>query len=74
MKIQKNGVIPIGTRKYSYAENMYWYLIRNGYEKEFRHAGIYCIKANNEILYIGKSDDMLRRLAEHYVGIKTRSE
>lgn len=53
---------------------MYQYLIRKGYEKEFRHAGVYCIKANDEILYIGKSDDMLRRLAEHYVGIKTRSE
>ena len=53
---------------------MYWYLIRHGYEQQFRHAGVYCIKANDEILYIGKSDDMLRRLAEHYVGIKTRSE
>lgn len=53
-----------------YAENMYQWLKRNGYADKYDHAGIYCIKIDNIIVYIGKSTNMLRRVAEHYAAIK----
>ena len=46
-----------------YAENMYQWLKRNGYAYKYDHAGIYCIKIDNIIVYIGKSTNMLRRVA-----------
>lgn len=57
-----------------YVQNMENYLIRKGYEPKYRHPGIYCIKLDDNIVYIGKSRDMLKRVAQHYVGIKTGSE
>ena len=57
----------------SYAENTYNYLKRKGLAQKYEHAGIYCIKVNNRVVYIGKSMNMLRRISEHYVGIKTKS-
>ena len=47
---------------------------KKGFANKYRHAGIYCIKIDTDIVYIGKSANMLRRIAEHYVGIKTGSE
>ena len=35
-----------------YAENMYQWLKRNGYADKYDHAGIYCIKIDNIIVYI----------------------
>jgi hypothetical protein len=58
----------------SYVENMVGYLKRRGYTAKYNHAGIYCIKLDNQIVYIGKSTNMLYRVAEHYVGIQTGSE
>ena len=64
--------MPRGTN--SYVENMRQWLIRRGFEPKYNHAGIYCIKLDNQIVYIGKSTNMLYRVAEHYVGIQTGSE
>ena len=50
-------------RKSSYAENMYGWLKRKGYAPKYDHAGIYCIKIDDSIVYIGKSHNMLKRVA-----------
>ena len=41
---------------------------------KYEHPGIYCIKINGKIVYVGKSRNMLQRIAEHYVGIKAGKE
>lgn len=58
----------------SYEVNMYNYLKRKGLAPKYEHAGIYCIKVDEQIVYIGKSHNMLKRVAQHYVGIKCESE
>ena len=49
-------------------------LRRKGLADKYEHPGIYCIKLNDLIVYIGKSRNMLERIAQHYVGIKEGSE
>ncbi len=46
-----------------YEENMYNWLKRKGYVDKYEHAGIYCIKIDDAIVYIGKSSNMLKRVA-----------
>lgn len=58
----------------NYVENAVAWMERKGLADKYRHAGICCIKIDADIVYIGKSANMLRRIAEHYVGIKTGSE
>ena len=59
----------------SYAENMYYYLRRKkGLCKKYEHAGIYSISIGDRLVYIGKSHNMLRRIAQHMVGIKLETE
>ena len=57
-----------------YAENMYEWLKRKGYAEKYDHAGIYCIKIDDTIVYIGKSHNMLKRVAQHYAAIKGQKE
>ena len=47
----------------SYADNAYEWLKRKGIADKYEHAGIYCIKIDTDIVYIGKSMNMLRRVA-----------
>ena len=48
----------------SYQENMYNYLKRKrGLCKKYEHAGIYSISIGDQLVYIGKSHNMLRRIA-----------
>lgn len=47
----------------SYSENMYNWLKKKGLEEKYEHSGIYCIKIDQKIVYIGKSTNMLRRVA-----------
>jgi hypothetical protein len=54
-----------------YEENVYNWLKRKGLAEKYEHAGIYCIKIDDKIVYIGKSQNMLKRVAQHYVGIHT---
>lgn len=60
--------------KNSYEENVQNWLKRKGFSSKYEHAGIYCIKIDNAIVYIGKSTNMLRRVAQHYVGIKKQDK
>lgn len=58
----------------TYTENVYNWLKRKGLADKYEHPGIYCIKINEKIVYVGKSRNMLQRIAEHYVGIKAEKE
>lgn len=58
----------------TYTENVYNWLKRKGLAYKYEHPGIYCIKINGKIVYVGKSRNMLQRIADHYVGIKTGTE
>lgn len=58
----------------TYEENAYSWLKRKGLAAKYEHAGIYCIKVDDKIVYIGKSGNMLRRVAQHYAGIKQGTE
>ena len=60
--------------KNKYVENVCAMFRRRGQSPKYEHPGIYCIKLNDQIVYIGKSLNMLERIAYHYVGIKTGSE
>ena len=53
---------------------MYGWLKRKGYAPKYDHAGIYCIKIDDSIVYIGKSHNMLKRVAQHYVAIQGQTE
>ena len=53
----------------NYVENMYRLLQRKGYSA-LERAGIYKISIDGIIVYVGKSDNLLRRLAEHYVSLQ----
>jgi len=57
-----------------YDENAYNWLKRKGLAEKYEHAGIYCIKIDEKIVYIGKSHNMLKRVAQHYAGIQMQSE
>ena len=58
----------------NYVDNMTNYLKRKGLADKYEKAGIYCIKIDDDIVYIGKSHNMLKRVAQHYVGIQKQSE
>ena len=58
----------------TYVENVCAMHRRRGLLPKYEHPGIYCIKVDGQILYIGKSENMLKRVAEHYVGIRIGSE
>ena len=58
----------------TYEDNAYNWLKRKGLAAKYEHAGIYCIKIDDIIVYIGKSGNMLRRIAQHYAGIQQGKE
>lgn len=58
----------------NYETNMYNFLKCKGLADKYEKSGIYCIKIDDDIIYIGKSHNMLKRVAQHYVGIKSQSE
>ena len=58
----------------TYADNMYNWLKQRGHAVKYEFAGIYCIKIDNTIVYVGKSGNMLKRIAQHYVGIQKEKE
>lgn len=47
----------------TYEDNAYNWMKRKGLASKYEHAGIYCIKIDSDIVYIGKSGNMLRRIA-----------
>ena len=60
--------------KNNYVANVCAMLRRRGLAPKYEHPGIYCIKLDDQLVYIGKSKNMLWRVASHYVGIQTESE
>lgn len=58
----------------TYEDNMYNWLKQRGLAAKYEFAGIYCIKIDNTIVYVGKSGNMLKRIAQHYVGIQKEKE
>lgn len=52
-----------------YEENIYNKFLRADWSKKYQCAGIYGIKIDSKIVYIGKSDCVLRRMAQHYAAI-----
>ena len=58
----------------TYEDNAYNWMKRKGLANKYEHAGIYCIKIDSDIVYIGKSGNMLWRIAQHYAGIKMGTE
>lgn len=61
-------------RANSYVENFCNHLRRNGYSEKYEKAGIYSISIDQTLVYIGKSHNMLVRVAQHYVNIKKQEE
>lgn len=49
--------------EHKYVDNTYAWLKRKGLTEKYEHAGIYCIKIDDEIVYIGKSTNMLLRIS-----------
>ena len=47
----------------TYEENVCALLRRRGLSPKYEHPGIYCIKLDGQIVYIGKSENMLVRVA-----------
>ena len=41
-----------------------------GFEEKYNHAGIYSISIGNKLVYIGKSENMMKRIIEHIIEIK----
>ena len=41
-----------------------------GIEEKYNRAGVYSISIGNELVYIGKSENMLKRLTEHVMEIE----
>lgn len=58
----------------NYAENTYQWMQRKGLAEKYEHAGIYCINVDNKIVYIGKSHNMMKRIANHYANIQMENE
>lgn len=53
---------------------MYHSLKRKGLAAKFEHAGVYGILLDGKLVYVGKSVNMLQRMAQHYVQIATPKE
>ena len=60
--------------KDKFVENVCTMFRRNGLSEKYEYPGIYCIKLDDQLVYIGKSKNMLERVASHYVGIRQGSE
>jgi excinuclease UvrABC nuclease subunit len=47
----------------NYVDNVYAMLQRRGLSQKYEYPGIYCIKVNHNVVYVGKSINMLKRVA-----------
>lgn len=61
-------------RNNTYLDNMYQSLKRKGLAAQFEYAGVYGIWIDNRLVYIGKSQNMLMRMAQHYAAMSKRNE
>lgn len=58
----------------NFEQRIYHSLKSKGLEQQFEHAGIYAILLDGKIVYIGKSLNMLQRMAQHYTQIAAPKE
>lgn len=49
-------------------------IVDRGYKDKYDHYGIYCIKVDNKIVYVGKSRNMLKRIAQHMTEIEYNTD
>lgn len=52
-----------------YVDNIYNKYLQQSWSQKFLNAGIYSISINNKIVYVGKSTNMLYRMAEHWASM-----
>ena len=50
-------------------QNVYNKYLLHEWSKKFQCAGVYSITVNNKIVYVGKSNNILYRMAEHWCSI-----
>ena len=49
-------------------------IVDKGFESKYDHYGIYCIKVDGVIVYVGKSRNMLKRVAQHMAEIEMNTD
>lgn len=69
MNRQKKGV-----SRLNFEQRMYQSLKRKGLAPQFEKAGVYAILLDGNIVYIGKSRNMLYRMAQHYTRLAVPNE
>ena len=57
-----------------FVDNIYNKYIKEEWTKKFQCAGVYSISVNNKIVYVGKSLNILHRMAEHWVSMANPKE
>ena len=58
----------------TYLQNLYMKLKKQGFPPKYDHPGIYCITIDGKYAYIGKSKNILYRMAQHYVNTNISKE
>lgn len=57
-----------------YVQNIYNKYIEQEWSKKFQCSGVYSISLNNKTVYVGKSNNILYRMAEHWESIGNPKE
>ena len=57
-----------------YIDNIYNKYLIQDWSKKFQCSGVYSIAVNNKIVYVGKSNNVLYRMAEHWASISNPKE
>ena len=60
--------------KNTYEQNVRAMIRRRGKEEKYKAPGVYCIKLDDRIVYIGKGKRMIDRVVAHFVGIQCHTE
>ena len=58
----------------TYLQNTYMKLKKQGFPPKYDRPGIYCITIDGKYAYIGKSKNILYRMAQHYVNTNISKE
>lgn len=57
-----------------YVDNIYNKYLVQAWSKKFQCSGVYSITVNNKIVYVGKSNNILYRMAEHWASMTNPKE
>ena len=58
----------------NYVDNIYNKYLSQEWSKKFQCSGVYSISINNKIVYVGKSMNILHRMAEHWASMTNPKE